>query len=83
MKKTVELKELDNFARKIENNSFEFNNQELETKTHRLFYYGGFLFDVKIDERKVENFLNQESETFRKLAEEHVKKIQQHKKYLK
>ncbi len=47
------------------------------------FYYGGFLFDVLIDEEKVKEFLIQNEKLFRNLAEEHVKKIEQHKKYLK
>ena len=80
MDKNIELEELNEFVKKIENNSFIFNMQELESKTHNLFYYGGYLFDVKIDEDKVENFLNQEKELFENLAKEHVKKIQQHKK---
>ena len=81
--RNIELEELNDFTKKIENNSFIFNIQQLESKTHNLFYHGGYLFDVKIDENKVKKFLNDEKESFQTLAKEHVKKIQQHKKNVK
>ncbi len=68
---------------KILNNSFEFDLVGLEEKMQKDFYHGGFLFDVLIDEDKVKGFLIQNKELFRSLAKEHVKKIEQHKKYLK
>ena len=80
MDKNIELEELNDFAKRIENNSFAFNIQELESKTHNLFYNGGYLFDVEIDENKVKKFLKDERELFEILANEHIQKIQQHKK---
>ena len=78
--KNIELEELNDFTKRIENNSFTFNIQELESKTHNIFYNGGYLFDVEIDENKVKKFLKDERELFEILANEHIQKIQQHKK---
>ena len=83
LKKTTELNDMLTYVKKILNNSFEFDIVGLEEKYQKSFYYGGFLFDVLIDEEKVKEFLIQNEKLFRNLAEEHVKKIEQHKKYLR
>ena len=83
LKKTIELNDMVSYVKRVLNNSFEFDLVGLEEKMQKEFYYGGFLFDVLIDEKKVKEFLIQNKESFKELAKEHVRKIEQHKKYLK
>ena len=46
------------------------------------FYYGGFLFDHYTPIDKVEKFLDKHKELFEKLADEHIKKINQYQNYI-
>jgi len=69
---------LDNFS-KLTNivlkNSFKIDETSNSIKVLNAFYYGGFLLDVKMNEPKVNSFLNENSSFYEVLATEFLKKI--------
>lgn len=74
----VEVSELNKFVDFINNNSFEFNWSRLDMDISENFFFGGHLVDVEISEPKMEHFLESHRIEFEKLADEYMKKINQH-----
>ena len=77
-----DLDDLNNFISVLEKNSFAFDWSGFDSLAHHLLFYDGFLADVEITEKQMNNLLNSYSKQLEVLAEEHIKKINQHKKYL-
>ena len=72
--------DLNKFVNKIEDNSFVYDEADLDSRINDIFYYGGNLFEVDISQLKMNKFLEDNQEILKYLALEHIKKIQQHKK---
>ena len=77
-----DLNDLNNFISALEKNSFNFDWSGFDNLAHHLLFYGGFLADVAITDKQMNNLLNSYSKQLEVLADEHIKKINQHKKYL-
>ena len=82
LEQKVNFDDVNSFINKIVNNSFEFDQEELDVLFNNEFYYGGFLFDNHTPIDKVEKFLVKHKELFDKLANEHIKKIDQYQNYI-
>jgi hypothetical protein len=76
-----DLNDLNNFVSVLEKNSFIFDWAEFVNASHHLFFYDGFLSDVEISEKQMNELLIQFSKQLELLADEHIKKIIQHTKY--
>ena len=73
----IDLVELNEYVNMIDANTFEFDISELELAYAHYFYHDGFSVDVEIDQLEMKKFLNEYSLKFDKLADEHIKKINQ------
>jgi hypothetical protein len=73
--KKISLDDFSKLTNIILENSFKIDESSNSIKVCNEFYYGGFLFDTKIDETKVNSFLNQNSSYYELLATEFLKKI--------
>ena len=82
LEQKVNFDDVNSFINKIVNNSFDFDQEELDVLFNNEFYYGGFLFDNHTPIDKVEKFLVKHKELFDKLANEHIKKIDQYQNYI-
>ena len=71
----VESKDLINFIKKIEQNSFRFDTNQLATNFSSKYYYGGFQTDEEISIEKIEQFLKDHEDDLTKSSMEHIKKI--------
>jgi len=76
-----DIDDLNNFVDVLERNSFQFDWSGLATLQHNILFYGGFLSDVEITENQMNEFLNHSLSELETLTDEHIKKIEQHKKY--
>jgi len=76
-----DLNDLNNFVSVLEKNSFAFDWLEFDNLAHHLLFYDGFLADVEISEKQMNKLLDATAEQIEILADEHIKKIIQHKKY--
>jgi len=72
--------DLNKFVNKIENNSFSFDEVELNRQVQDIFYYNGYLFETQISQVQINKFLEDNEKVLKHLALEHIKKIQQYKK---
>ena len=70
------------YAKFIDENSFEFDAMDLGLDANDHFYYGGFLVDVEITNVQMESFLKKHHDTFEKFALEHIKKINHYKMHM-
>lgn len=77
----VDVSDLDKFVELLERNTNDFNQFSFEMKYLHEFYYGGTLINSKLDPTKIEKFLNENKIVLEKLAEAHIEKIKQHKKF--
>ena len=82
LKQQVNFDDVNSFINKIVNNSFDFDFEKTDVLFNNEFYYGGFLFDHYTPIDKVEKFLDKHKELFEKLADEHIKKINQYQNYI-
>ena len=82
MKQQVNFDDVNSFINKIVSNSFDFDFEKTDVLFNNEFYYGGFLFDHYTPIDKVEKFLDKHKELFEKLADEHIKKINQYQNYI-
>jgi len=76
-----DLDDLNNFVSVLEKNSFPFDGSGFDTLAHHILFYDGFLSDVEINEKQMNKLLDATAEQIEILADEHIKKIIQHKKY--
>ncbi len=63
----------------LEQNSFEFDSRKLEADVAKWFFHGGYIGNVEILESDMNKFLESHATEFKKLANEHAKKIEQYK----
>ena len=68
-----------NYIKKLEDNSFEFDVLNFETKYQNAFYMNGNLVDVNFDDKTMREFLLENSEELNILADEFIRKIYQFK----
>ena len=76
-----DLNDLNNFVSVLEKNSFAWDFNAFFNFAHHVFFYDGFLSDVEINEKQMNKLLDTYSKQLEILANEHIKKIIQHKKY--
>jgi len=78
----VNLSDLNKYVSFILENSFEHDNIEFDVKMLKRFFYGGFLYDVKISQKEMNTVFEENKFMFEKLAMEYIKKINTHKQKL-
>jgi hypothetical protein len=76
-----DLDDLNNFVSVLEKSNFIFDNTGFDTLAHHILFYDGFLSDVEITEKQMNKLLDAYSKQIEVLADEHIKKIIQHKKH--
>jgi hypothetical protein len=76
-----DLDDLNNFVSVLEKNSFTFDHSGFSNLAHHILFYDGFLSDVEITEKQMNELLHPYSKQLEILANEYIKKIIQHKKY--
>jgi len=76
-----DLDDLNNFVSVLEKNSFTFDHSGFSNLAHHILFYDGFLSDVEITEKQMNELLHSYSKQLEILANEYIKKIIQHKKY--
>ena len=76
-----DLNDLNNFVSVLEKNSFAFDWSGFDNLAHHILFYDGFLSDVEISEKQMNELLHQYSKQLETLANEHIKKMIQHTKY--
>ena len=76
-----DLNDLNNFVSVLEKNSFVFDQSGFSNLAHHILFYDGFLSDVEISEKQMNELLDAYSTQLEILANEHIKKIIQHRKY--
>ena len=79
--KKVSSIDLDKYVTVLEENSFDFDWLGFVLRCFKEFFYDGILVDVNINPSQMQHFLEQEKDILDKLANEHIKKIKQHKEY--
>ena len=80
MNKEVDYEQLGNLIEMLEENSVKFELDMVGADFSYRFGFKGPIMDAELDENKVISFLNDHKKVFDKLADEHIKKIEQHKK---
>jgi len=75
------LDDLNNFVSVLEKNSFAFDQNGFSNLAHHILFYDGFLSDIEITEKQMNELLHSYSKQLEILANEYIKKIIQHKKY--
>ena len=75
LNKTVDEADLDRYITLLDENSFVFDQFELETMEHDYFFFGGHLIDVDIDSSAMEYYFTRNELVFEKLASEFFKKL--------
>jgi len=76
-----DLDDLNNYISSLEKNSFYFDLSGFNTSAHDILFYGGFLSDVEITEKQMNDLLRQYSNQLEILTNEYIKKIKQHREY--
>lgn len=77
----VSVTNLNEYVELINNNTFELDIVKLSTDFSYRFGLKGPIMDTILPESEIESFLKKYNSVFDLLAEEHIKKIKQHKKY--
>ncbi len=75
LKKTVYSKDLEQYLKVLQDNSFDFDPMDFENKYNEFFYHDGHYLDVPISESKMKKFLEINKITLENLAFEYEKKI--------
>lgn len=75
------ISDLNDFVELIDRNSFEFNIQRIAADFAYRFGYKGPMMQAEIPELKLKKFLKDYNDDFENLANEHIKKIEWHKKF--
>ena len=73
----VNLSDLNKFVNMIEQNSFEYDENEFAMKICDRFFFSGFLFDVYIPVSDMTLFLEENKKIYDLLGSQHLKKIYQ------
>ncbi|MDC1136657.1 hypothetical protein OAS76_02625 [Nitrosopumilus sp.] len=80
LQKEVKLSDVNEFINVLDRNSFEFDIFEYYSKVAKKFHSGGFMISDKISMNYLDSFIEEDREMYEMLADEHIKKIEQHKK---
>ena len=75
LKTKVNVSDLDKFIQLYEKNTFSFDMIEFLNRFNHEFYYDAGLFDVEIDEKKLQDFLFKQEDFFSELISAYTKKI--------
>jgi len=75
LKIKIDPADLEEYIKLIDENSFEYNIFEISSDFAYRFGLKGAIMDVELQEDKILQFLKDYSEGFKKLADEHLKKI--------
>ena len=75
LQKEVDIKSLNEYVDLVDSSSFEFDLSGFSNKVLNQFYFGGFLVDTEISTRLVKKFIENNSSSFNKLADEFVKHL--------
>ena len=73
----VNLSDLNKFVNMIEQNSFEYDENEFAMNICDRFFFSGFLFDVNIPVSDMALFLEENKKIYDLLGSQHLKKIYQ------
>ena len=79
LKIQVNPKDVINYIKMLEDNSFEFDVLNFETKYQNRFYMNGNLVDVEFNERVMKEFLIKNKDELEVVTTEFIKKIYQFK----
>ena len=77
----VNLIELNQFVEALINSSFNTDIMNIQNKMSQIFGLGGFFISNEISEIEMKKFLEMHKESFKKLADEHIKEIDKLKKF--
>ena len=75
LQKKVSLDDFSKLTNIVLENSFKIDETSNSIKVLNSFYHGGFLLDVKMNESKVNSFLNENDSFYELLATEFLKKM--------
>ena len=78
----VDVNDLNRFLAILEKNTFDFDMVEFVRLISEKFYSNDASVDVKINDSDVSDFINKNDVILQLLVEEHLKKINQHKKFV-
>ncbi len=79
LQKQVDLNDLAQYIDIIENNSFEIDLTKITTDFAYRFKLKGPHMDANLPKNEIQSFLDQNSDIFEKLADEHIKKIKMYR----
>lgn len=74
LKTKIDINDLNNYVNLIHQHTFEFDIRQLWIESFDDLWYEGVL-DVNVTELKVKNHLEKNKEKYKKLVDEHIKKI--------
>lgn len=83
LQKKVDPKNLNKLVDIIEKNTFEYDHKGMTTDFAYRFGFKGPVMDALLPYEKVKLFLNEYHDVFERLADEHLKKMEQHKQHQK
>jgi len=83
LKKEVKMSDVNEFMNTLHRNSFRFDVFGFNFKVAKKFLNGGFMVSHGVSMNSLDSFIEEDRETFEMLAVEHIKKINQHKKFEK
>jgi len=75
LQKTVELEDVKKFLAIFYKNSFDFDINRFALIEANTFFYNGQLVDVKITEPQMKSFIEETTQMFSPLVDEHIKKL--------
>ena len=79
LREKVTLEDVGKFLDVIDKNTFEFERRELTMDFASRFGFKGPLMDSELPVNQVKQFLDESKEIFEKIADEHIKKFNEHK----
>ena len=75
LQKKVRIEDFAKYTDFVLQNTFEMDENENSIKVLNAFYSGGFLLDKKMDEMKVDSFLNENKMYYELMADEYLKEM--------
>jgi len=79
LKIQVDINDLNKYIQTIENISFQVNLEKIRNDMKHRFYYDDFLREVEISEIEMKKFIDDYEDDFKKIVDEHIKKIETYK----
>ena len=75
----VDINDLNKYIQTIESISFQINLEKIRNDMKHRFYYDDFLREVEISEIQIKKFIEDYEDDFKKIVDEHIKKIRKYK----